>query len=259
MQKRSCQGLSMLETIIAFFIIVSALLVIAQLFHTSLKHGQITESRLIGATLCDRKLEEIRAWAGDPDNFEGSWVPYDNVTSTYPGFGNYRIRTTLSTPALWTPTSQLESVHPAVNQRTITKSTKGVTVECQWGPNANQTIKLVTLVAAPPRAWSSTLALEITGPGPNPLPRDATATYTVKGYDENNRELEDLTFNWVVVPMEGNGVRASTRRNGKEATIGNWLYGLGGVRIYRPGDVQFTVNARYNGQTATEFVTVNLQ
>lgn len=254
------QGTTILETIIAFFIIVGALLVVVQLFHTSLQHGRIIEERLIGASLAERKLEEIRIWASDPDHFEGSWSLYDNQNFTYPGFESFTIRTTLTNPQHPTPNTLLEAAHPVSEQRLLAQSTKGVTVDCTWGPKTNQTIRLASLVAAPPRDWdASPLDIEISGTAPNPLPQDSTATFTVKGYDENHRELEDLTFNWVVVPKGGNGIVASSRRDGKEAAVGNWLYGLGGARIHRPGPVEFSVSARYNGIQRTRFVEVNLQ
>jgi type II secretory pathway pseudopilin PulG len=259
MRVRDLSGISILETIIAFFIITVAILIVTQLFHSSLRYGRVIEDRRLGALLAENKLEEVRRWASDPDNFESAWSVYDNTTSTYPTFEKYSITTTLSAPQLLTPNSGMEVIHPVIERRTIASSTRGVTVECVWGSKQSQRLELSTLVAAPPRDWSTSTPLVITGTAPNPLPKDGTHTFTVQGFDDDGHELTDLTFNWIVLPEDGNGVVADSSRDGTSGTVGNWMFGPGGVKTYRPGWVQFTVVARYNGREMTAFERVNME
>lgn len=253
------RGLSLLETIISLFLMVAATLIVTQLFHTSLRHGNVTERRLLGAFLCDGKIEEIRAWASDPDNYEGTWAPYDNVTTTDPEYTDYQITTTLSNPSRLSPATDLESIHPVGDRKEVNESLRGVTVTCVWGTRPVDRLEVSTLVSAPPREWHATNPLEITQTSSvSPWSRDLTNSFRVRGFDENGREIQDITFHWDVVAMDGNATVASSSRDGREAVIGNWIFGFTGARLYRPGNADVVVTARFGGEIRRASRTVSL-
>ena len=257
---RPISGFSLLETLISFFIVVAALLTMAQLFHTSLSHGTRVEERQIGSLLAQEKLEEIRAWAADPDNYEGSWGIYDNKTFVVPAYPAFTVRTTLVDEVLASPSSLLEDNHPLAERRLMASACKDVTVECWWGTQATERTTLVSRVARPARTFRNVNPIVITGAAPVPLPQDDTASFTVQGFDVNDNEIENLTFSWSVLPDSGNGSVVNESRDGRSASIGNWLYAIDGVtRTYAPGKCELRVEARYEGRVEIESVPIEMQ
>lgn len=126
------RAFSLLETLIAIFIIVMALLIMTQLMHTALQRGAVVEERLVGALCAQEKLEEIRAWATEPANFHSDWATYDNVVVQHPKYPAIQTRTTLSEQPISTPTRLLENAYVPAEQRVLRDACKGVTVECWW-------------------------------------------------------------------------------------------------------------------------------
>lgn len=231
----------------------------AQLMHTSMRRNSVTEQRLRAALCAQQKLEEVRAWASAPDNFEGPWTLYDNQVFTDSDFPGFQTRTTASVSTLMSPTSQWETESLLPEQRLLPEACRVVSVECWWGAGPRDRVELTTLVGAPSRAFHPTAPLVVQEPSVS-LPRDATQAFTVRAFDDNNQEIKGLTFHWFVLSKGGNAVRVSQSRDGRTATIGHWTINpLDGTKVYVSGDCEFSVTATYNGVSATGSVGVNLQ
>lgn len=253
------RAFSLLETLIAIFIIVMALLFVTRLMHQALQRGTAVERRLT-ATLCAQdKMEEIRAWAADPANFHSDWASYDGVTSTHPDYAGYQIRSSLSDQPLSTPSRLLEEVYPATQQRILEEACKGVTVECWWSDGEKDRIELNTLVGAPPDSFRMPDSIEVS-PSNQTLARDSSATFSAKAFDSAGREIKGLTFSWFIVPKSGAGTLVGQSRDGRTAEIGHWLYALdGSSHTFAPGLCDFAVRARFNGVEAVGSAEVVLQ
>lgn len=255
----SARGLSLLETLIALFIIVVALLMMTQLMHTSLRRGNASEQRLRAALCAQETLEEIRLWAANPDNFESTWSTYDNQTLIDPIFPEMQIRTTVADRVVATPSKLLEDDFPIAEQRLLEEACKRVTVECRWGNGPKDALELVTLVSAPPRAFRTTDPIEIT-PTAGSLEKDESASFTARAFDDRGQEIKGITFHWYILPKTGNATLVAQTRDGRESTIGHWLLALDGVtRVYATGQCDLVVRARYNGITETGSVEIELQ
>jgi type II secretory pathway pseudopilin PulG len=259
MRARGERAFSLLETLIALFIIVMALLIMTQLMHTALQRGTVVEKRLLGALCAQQKLEEIRAWALDATNFHGSWSTYDNVVSQNPQFPGLQTRTTLSDQPLSTPSRLLEEPYLATERRILPGACRGVTVECWWGSGPQQRLELNSLVGAPPDSFRTVNPIEIT-PSTLSMAKDSTATFSAKAFDAAGREIEGMTFSWFIVPKSGTGLMVGQTRDGRAAEIGHWLYALDGVsHTYAPGACEFAVRAKYCGIEVVESAQVDLQ
>jgi prepilin-type N-terminal cleavage/methylation domain-containing protein len=253
------KGFSLLETLISLFIIVVALLMMTQLMHSSLRRGTVTQKRLQASLFAQQTLEEIRVWALAPNNFESDWSPYDDQLFIDPSFPGLETRTTLSDKDLASPSDLLEQDYPLVEQRALPLACKGVTVECSWGTATSQRVELVSLVAAPPRAFRSTNPIEIT-PSGSSVAKDSTETFTARAFDDTGQEIKGITFSWYIVPKAGNATMVGQTRDGREGTLGHWLIGLDGVtRVYAPGSCDFVAQARYDGVFATGSTEVDLE
>ena len=253
------KAFSLLETLIAIFIIVMALLIMTQLMHSALQRGTVVEERLLGALCAQEKLEEIRTWASEPVNFHGNWSTYDNVVTQNPDYPAIQTRTTLSEQPISTPSRLLENAYPVAKQRVLNNACKGVTVECWWGDGPQQRIELSSLVGAPADTFELSNPIEIT-PSSAVLAKDATQSFSVRAFDSAGREIEGLIFSWFIVPKSGTGLLVSQSRDGRTAEIGNWLYALDGTsHTYAPGLCEFSVRAKYNGVEVVESVEVEMQ
>lgn len=237
-----------------------ALLVMTQLIHSSLRRNAVTQKRMSAALFCQDKLEEIRIWARDPDNFHGDWAVYDNQIFSHPDFPGMELRTQVVQRDLASPTELWEQAHPPADRRILVEGSRTVDVDCSWDTGPKDRIELSTLVTAPPTVFHPTNPLVISGTPATPIPQDGTATFTVQAFDSANREIKGLTFSWYILAQSGNGVVAAESRDGREGTLGHWTYDIDGVtRLYVPGPCEFGVRARYNGQVVTTSVPVELQ
>ncbi|MCA9781601.1 MAG: hypothetical protein KC800_33010 [Candidatus Eremiobacteraeota bacterium] len=253
------RAFSLLETLIAIFLIVMALLVVTRLMHQSLQRGTAVERRLTATLFAQDKLEEIRAWALDPGNFHGDWSSWDGATFTHPDFPDYQVRTSLSEQPLSTPSRLLEEVYPPDRQRILNEACKGVTVECWWSDDQRDRIELNTLVGAPSDTFRLPNSIEIT-PSAQTLAKDSSASFTAKAFDSGGREIKGLTFSWFIVPKSGTGTLVGQSRDGRTAEIGHWLYALDGTsHTFAPGLCEFAVRARFNGVEAVGSAEVQLQ
>ena len=255
-------GFSILETLIALFIVLMSLLITVQLLHSSLQRSTTIRDRENGALYIQEKLEEIRVQATQPDIYEAGLTAFDNVVHTDPSFPDFQLRTTLNSFRPASPSYLLEEPYAALNgsdsRRILEDSCTRLTLDCWWGESSQERLRVTTLLAAPPRPFHSTTPLVISGGPSGSLARDEEATFTVEAFDENNTEIRGLTFQWFVLGSGGNGVVRQSR-DGRTGIVGNWVINVDGVtRAYAPGDCELVVQAQYNGQTRSVSTEVNL-
>jgi len=245
-------GLSLVEAIIAMFILFSAFLVIIALFHSGLRHSNRVEQQQLAVFLGQRKIEEVRAWAQTTtaggyafDN----WTPYQGVTSTPVDFPDYRIGTTASNQTVYSGCSHLEKAYPNTPglQRKFTQSCKLLEVRVTWG-QANQLL-LNTLVASPPRKFRTLNPLVVTvGAYSSPLARDAAVTLTAQAYDNFGNALSDVTYSWDVGTSRAYATLVQAR-DGSSATLSNAVT-TSSQTFYTGGNVTVQARASLHGQIA---------
>ena len=256
------RGISILETLLALFIILVALLVTVQLLHSSLRRSLKVQDRVNASLFLQQKLEEIRVRAADPDDFEAGLTAYNNTIHSDPEYPGLQIRSTLADFVPASPSHRLESPYetPAPDsRRLLEESCYRLTLECWWGPSPSERLEATTLLTAPPRLFHPTNPLVISGAPSSPIAQDTESTMSVQAFDENNREIKGLTFKWFVLAKGGNGVIRQTR-DGRTGILGHWTFNVDGItKVFSSGTCQVLVQARYNGDTRTAAVEVELQ
>ena len=222
------RAVSLLETVIAMFVLIGAVLVIVSLFHSSLRYSTMVESRQLATVVAEKKLAQIRAWSRQPTP---GGFNYDTI-DTYPkgpapdpDYPAFTVTTEVKDQLQASPCTTAESLHGA-RARFMRQSVKLVRVTVSWhARDPSKRVRLTSWVAEPPRG-PCTLVLSPASP-PVPVPRHdppnslGAVTFTVKAVDRNNRTIDDVFFNWSWKPGTGKGTLAVNNRSGTSATFTN--------------------------------------
>lgn len=217
---RLSRALSLLETVVAIFLLVGVLVVFARLIHTMLIYGVLAEQRSVASLAAQQKLEEIRDWANQGANFQGNWSTYDGQISTNPSFPGITLTCSVEDHVLSSPCTELES--KASRPRQIVRSCKKVQVVARWSQDRGNFLRLVTLMGAPPR--EPNLALSVTSAIPDPLAALASGTASVTATDTTGQPLYDLFYTWSTLPTgidPGNGTATALDANANTAELRN--------------------------------------
>ncbi|MEW6278648.1 MAG: hypothetical protein AB1758_08515 [Candidatus Eremiobacterota bacterium] len=239
------RGVTLVETLISIFLFSAALLISCNLFHAAMQYNRRADERQLAVRLAQNKLEEIVAWArgrsGSSYNYD-DWSTYAGVTGTFPEAPqlNYRIEVEIS--PLADPCSSFQSVALPDRQRSIEARRVHVRV-WQSGP----AIELTTLVRPPIRDLAPTLTVQPVGGLPDPLPKDAPATFSVQAFDTGGVPVNGITYQWYLSPATGSGTLSQTW-SGDQATLTNVVPVPLRPPIYTGGTCQLKVRARYGGR-----------
>jgi hypothetical protein len=251
------RGLTVVETIIASFLLVGGLLITVALFHTSLRYTAQAEQVVVATTLAQRTLNEMRSWARTPANYRSAWSPYHNITVADPQHPTFLIRTEVSQsggqphPLLASPCTSLDGLYPATQQRQLANSARRVRVTVTWPPySAGSTYRLVSLVEEPRLTWRATNPIVVNVSNSGPLNRNGTSTITAQGYDNSGQPIPDLVYSFYVEPGDPASMAdISQTRQGRSATLTHILTLLSGSPTYGPaGQVIVTARAVYKGE-----------
>lgn len=245
---RSRRGLTILETVIAVFVLTAAVLVVTALFPAGLRHLRKAEAAHMAACIAENRLEQVRAWSNTPqgsgygfDDFSA----YDGMAASDPDHPEYQVAVHAIDQSLYSPSSQFEetAVGP---KREFTGTFKKVQVTVRW---EGESLTTVTYLADPTRRLRTATPVEIvpTSPIPNPLPQGDSVTFEANGYDQDGRRIPDLRFRWYIVPITGNGT-IDPSRDGLSAVFTNSVT-IGSTVKYTGGACQVAARATYRGET----------
>lgn len=251
-------------------LLFAGFLIIFRLFQVSLQYNSLAQKRLNASRIAAKTMEEVRAWARDPANYDNNW------DSTYPGTpyndiddSNYRVTVLQENHQALSPCTSLEQRWVASGkERRLKRSFRKVTVAVAWSPDPTDRISITSLVGDPPRELtSSSNPLEISYPdGMKDLAPEETQTLRAALRDVDGNEIPDVCFEWYVIPANlgfaqgGNGIIdhdvPETKRTGRRVVFrniyphpGGWIPINGRVRMravsfYRRAR-QFRINETY--------------
>lgn len=242
------------------YILVVAMLALVALMHSSLRTSSVVELRNRVRLAADRKLREIEHWAWsreagmrnfdtNPEDWAGSWGRVGTFSDALDPDLSFTVR--VAAVDLHSPSRSLETVAGA-SQRVISRAVRRVTVEVS-APRGAARSSLTTLIGeGPDREWAATesLRIETVGSFPNPLPPDEGATFRVRAYDRDGREIPGMLFRWYLRPLDGNGTVTQTR-DGRQATFRNVYFRANGSRTHTGGRCRLMVRAVLNGVERT--------
>lgn len=232
------RGLSLAESVITIFILVTGFLLMVRLFHAALQYQSLVESRLLAVLIAERHVEKIRNWSLQTHGPSGTrqfvdWTGCPGVgpPSPVPDHPGFAMNVTTSARPLQDPCSLFESVYPAGERKVINESARQVLVNVTYGSGRSHV--LWTLVAMPtldPKPPGPPYAAEVTpgGSGSLAIPQDGIIQASVLAKDDKNRPLNDLMFLWTLRPESGDSgggdgtIQAA--RDGRTAAISNRIY-----------------------------------
>jgi Tfp pilus assembly protein PilV len=252
---RISRGLTLVETLISLFILLSAFVVVVSLFHRSLQYSSSIESKNLAAAFADTVLDDMREWSRNPAQFTGSWSSWNAVTdSAYPDF---QASAAVTDYALYGTCAGLESVYPAADRHVLQSSCKRV----QLTISKDSKVMLVvhTLIAEPARL---PVTVEVTAltPVPSPLLRGAGVRYQAVAKDASGNVIPDIPFQWNILAVQGNASVTTPSRDGRQATLTNVYRLRNGTAHYTGGECCIQAIATVRGLTyAANSTWVNLQ
>ena len=71
MEPVRARGYSLIESIIASFLLVSAFFLVSRLFHAGLQYSSKVESRVVAVQVAEQRMAELRQWAKNTHNWTG--------------------------------------------------------------------------------------------------------------------------------------------------------------------------------------------
>ncbi len=251
---RDKRAVSLVEMLIAMFLLLAGFLIVFRLFQVSLQYNNLAQKRLTASRLAAKTMEEIRAWARDPDNYDKNW------DSTYPGTpykdldeASYTITVRQKNHEVLSPCTSLEQRWVAsTKERRLQRSFRRVTVIVAWSDQPSDKISITSLVGDPPRELASDpISVNFAS---DALAAGASKTFTAALQDKDNNEIPDVCFEWYVVParlgslLGGNGIidhdLPGTKRTGRSVVFRN-AYPHPGEWISIAGNVRMRVVSRY--------------
>lgn len=236
------RGHSLLETVIALFVLASAALVVVALYHSALQRTTQTRQGALARLIAERTMAQIRAEAAEK--------PFRVVEPTTlsrsfpdPEFLSYNVTVTVTRTTLTNPASALQKpTEPQIFP--LMTDVASVEVLVSWG--SGEEFRLNSLLDEGEIPLASVV---VSGPT-SPLGGSAEASYSAQALDAEGREIPDVRFIWWVDAMTGNGsVTADPVDN--TATLKNLTRGYDGVWYVQPGKCRVAALARVRGK---EFV-----
>lgn len=235
-------GLSLLETLIAIFVMLSAFTVVGALFMRSTQSLVQVEEKVLAVAFGETMLDDIRTWAKDPTNFAGDWSSWNgSQLPTYPGFrADIRFRD----QEVFTPCPTLESDKPAAEQQRVSNSLRQL--DLQVRSKGRLIYTLSTLIPEPPRE-ADLVVVTIPG-GSTTLAKDGTVEIHAALLDTDGNVIPDVPFQWAVIPGSGNGTIARLKTDRARAEFTHVYRRIDGRVVHVAGKCVVQAEARYRGR-----------
>lgn len=254
--KPRIRALSLVETVLATFLLLWAIMIIVRLFHSGIAYTSRSMEQETAVFLAEQQLEGVRAWS---ERLNGNVYNYDNLASVYNGtpiaadLPGFTISTRVVKRELYSGCSQIELGQPS-DRRVLRDSACTAQVDVKWAGDRRQ-IRLCTILARPPLSFPDPApspnlptGVVLTGPSDNPVPHLGSTEMQAGALDRNGSPLRDLFYEWEVVPISG-GATLEQNRSGSSARLFNWIYLPDGSKASTGGEVTVRVTARYHGQS----------
>lgn len=192
------RALSLAEVIISVFLLSFAALGVLSMARMAFVAQRRNENQLAATLEAQAIIAEVRVWASNPDNFLGNWSRY-SAPFPAPHVPEYRAQVRCLAAGLWldSPCHSLEAQWDGTPEgvRRMPRAVVPVEVSVAWSERESDRVVLTTYVGEPRRVPARA---EVTGPNPDSLTAGAEADYSVRVFDVQNREMQNLLFRWSV-------------------------------------------------------------
>jgi hypothetical protein len=260
-------GLSLAETVIASFVLLSVFAITASLFHSALRYSVSIEQQVTANRLAVNTMEQVRSWSSNYGNWAVLESTYGPQTIQQDPF---RLVITAQAPLqLASPCHSMEAAYPVANRKLLNASIKPVQIDVLW---EGKQFSLNTLIAEPRRTVAPALDLTVTAGNPAALvPQSGSISYTVLLKDSGGNTIPDIQFKWYTEALSGDGTVDASDRKGLAATFSHQVRKPGlpasvgfapgsGPALANPSTCRVNARAVYYGQEVVgNSTTLSLQ
>lgn len=243
----SRRGFTLVEAIIAAFLLLTSLLVVAALVDTSLRSQAKAEQYMMASMVATNELEKLRAYADrfgmrELDGFDGQQFASESDPEL-------QVRLSVKPYELHLPNSSLESGVPAEQRKTFQDSARQVAVSVGWSASPDDTVSVASLISD----WRpAEFEVVVTADGPSEVGRDGTVKLKATAGD-----IPDIVYTWYTEPLDGLGSIKEVARDGQTATYVYRYRTPAGRFEYYPGQCRVVVRAQYRDVVKTGELVVN--
>jgi len=253
MQRRR-RGLSLVEAIIAIFILTFGFIIMARLFDAALHYEAASDAQQMAVVLANSQMDKIRAWnwathcpANPTTVLFSDWTTVPR--SPDPNFPEFNIAVAYQNAAIYSPCSQMQIAANPVGQRRVLSNTgMWVAVTVSWGGSKN-TFELESLVTAPPAQLGAAMTCNFNPPLAT-LTETLGETLVPTVQDATGQVVPDVCFLWSFDPNDEGYGTLSNATTGMQVSLNNYLLDGNGAQIagaYGNGNCVIDANARARG------------
>ena len=265
MRYRFYRGLSLLETVIALFILTGALVSFFTLFHSSLGWQKRSESLAVAVLLGQNRMEELRIAAQDVRAFQNG-LPGEIGSAPSAVDSSFEIETNierLDSPdrEFCSPNSEYERNYSGVpipdvhnglvtdDRKLMTNSMLAAHVTVSSPGRLSRPFTLTAYIREPLRELTQ---ININQIGPSTIAYQERTRFEATALDAEGIEIPDVVFQWRVDPITGYGTIYQSR-SGRVGRLEFVDFDLNGTAFQPPaGECQVSVTANVAGVTHTQ-------
>lgn len=248
---KPARGTTLIETVIALFLLGLATLLVASLFQSGLRRSRLSEKEALARIVAENALVDLRAWSADGGFRQISDLgAKDGLAFPDPDYPDFQVRYSLQPTTLSTASTSLEAVYPPAQRREMSQSAALARVEVSWTAGGGQkTLALESLIPESPREIER---VEVIGVGGGTVSKDGSVTVRARAYDTDGQAIEDLVLDWWLEPITGKGTLEPQRAR-PEATLHHYDRDQFGSTTHYPGRCRVAVRAVYDGKEVTGY------
>lgn len=234
MRRRRTNAATLLETVIAFFVIATGIGVLGGLYAATMggQADDVEASQIV--TLAESRIAQLRALGGVEATFLTLNSESGVVNLTDPA--GYRVETSVTNAVVAFPCRGLY-------QRDYGASYKRVTVKVA-GPRG-KSLSLVSLIGEPRREAQSLGVVQASGS--SPLARDAQADFVASLSAAAGGTIEDLEYRFYIDFGRGYG-RLAEDSDGKTVHFFNQILNSAGPNLYTGHEIKIVARTIYAGK-----------
>ena len=234
------RGHSLLETVIALFVLASAALVVVALYHSALVRTSQTQQAALARVIAERVMVETRSLAAknpfrvvDPSTLSRTFTDPDHPT--------FEVTVAAARQVLTNPASALQPPTPP-QVFPLMSDVASVEVTVSWAGGAEQ-FRLNSLLD---EGEVPLVSVRVEG-SLGPISGNQRATYEAKAFDANGDIVPDVRFIWWVEPITGNASIVPASLDPK-AELTNVTRSFDGSFYVQPGACRVAALARVRGK-----------
>lgn len=210
------RAFSLVEVIISIFLLGGVAMGVLSMTQTAFVAQRRSENLLQAGLLAQQTMNEVRAWAEDPDHFLGDWSSQNGRQFNS---GTYQVTITCRPEGrrLDSPCQSLEAQWEGTPQgtRSMPRAVVPLEVRVAWSPLEKDSLKLTSLIGEPQRDLTGARVV-VSDPNPSAIANGDGCLYSAEVFDAAGRPFQNLLFGW---SADRRYVSVLRRRDGRQCEV----------------------------------------